>query len=81
MSNFTSSSMYDVLPSSLFERITTMRRIVKSTVKIQPLNNGSINSTQSITFQVSTATRCWLVFFFFAETTDFRAKSAEIRAN
>jgi len=29
-----------------------MRRIVKSTVKIQPLNTGSINSTQSITFQL-----------------------------
>jgi len=52
MSTFTSSSMYDVLPSSLFERISTMRRIGKSTVKIQPLNNGSINSTQSITFQL-----------------------------
>ena len=43
---------YDGLPSSLFERISTMRRIVKSVVKIQPLNNGSINSTQSITFQL-----------------------------
>ena len=52
MSTFTSSSMYDVLPSALFERISTMRRIGKSTVKIQPLNNGSINSTQSITFQL-----------------------------
>ena len=52
MSTFTSSNMFDVLPSALFERITTMRRIVKSTVKIQPLNNGSINSTQSITFQL-----------------------------
>ena len=52
MSTFTSSSMYEVLPSSLFERISTMRRIVKSVVKIQPLNNGSINSTQSITFQL-----------------------------
>ena len=29
-----------------------MRRIVISTVKIQPLNNGSVNSTQSITFQL-----------------------------
>ena len=52
MSTFTSSNMFDVLPSALFERITTMRRIVKSTVKIQPLNNGSVNSTQSITFQL-----------------------------
>ena len=52
MSTFTSSMNYDVLPSSLFERISTMRRIVKSVVKIQPLNNGSINSTQSITFQL-----------------------------
>ena len=52
MSNFSSSMNYDVLPSNLFERITTMRRLVKSTVKIQPLNNGSINSTQSITFQL-----------------------------
>ena len=52
MYTFTSSNMFDVLPSALFERITTMRRIVKSTVKIQPLNNGSINSTQSITFQL-----------------------------
>ena len=52
MSTFTSSNMFDVLPSALFERITTMRRIVKSTVKIQPLNTGSINSTQSITFQL-----------------------------
>ena len=50
MSNFSSSMSYDVLPSNLFERITTMRRLVKSTIKIQPLNNGSINSTQSITF-------------------------------
>ena len=52
MSIFSSSMNYDVLPSNLFERITTMRRLVKSTVKIQPLNNGSINSTQSITFQL-----------------------------
>ena len=52
MSSFTSSSMYDVLPSALFERISTMKRIGKSSVKIQPLNNGSINSTQSITFQL-----------------------------
>ena len=52
MSTFTSSMNYDVLPSSLFERISTMRRIIKSIVKIQPLNNGSINSTQSITFQL-----------------------------
>jgi hypothetical protein len=46
------SYYYEVLPSSLFERISTMRRIVISTVKIQPLNNGSVNSTQSITFQL-----------------------------
>ena len=52
MSSFSSSSMYDVLPSALFERVSTMRRIPKSTVKIQPLNTGSINSTQSITFQL-----------------------------
>jgi hypothetical protein len=52
MSTFTTSMNYDVLPSSLFSRISTMRRIVKSTVKIQPLNTGSINSTQSITFQL-----------------------------
>ena len=52
MSSFTSSSMYDVLPSALFERISSMKRIGKSSVKIQPLNNGSINSTQSITFQL-----------------------------
>jgi hypothetical protein len=29
-----------------------MKRIGKSTVKIQPLNNGNVNSTQSITFQL-----------------------------
>ena len=52
MSNFSSSNMFDVLPSSLFERITTMKRIGKSSVKIQPLNNGSVNSTQSVTFQL-----------------------------
>ena len=52
MSNFSSSNMFDVLPSALFERITTMKRIGKSTVKIQPLNNGNVNSTQSITFQL-----------------------------
>ena len=52
MAQFSSSAMFDVLPSSLFERITTMKRIGKSSVKIQPLNNGSVNSTQSITFQL-----------------------------
>ena len=52
MAQFSSSAMFDVLPSALFERITTMKRIGKSTVKIQPLNNGSVNSTQSITFQL-----------------------------
>ena len=52
MSSFSSSNMFDVLPSALFERITTMKKIDKSTVKIQPLNNGSVNSTQSITFQL-----------------------------
>ncbi len=43
---------YDVLPSSLFERISTMRRVVKTVVKLQPLNHGSINSAQSKTFQL-----------------------------
>ena len=52
MSSISSSNMYDVLPSALFERITKMKRIGKSTVKIQPVNNGSINSSQSITFQL-----------------------------
>lgn len=52
MSSFTSSNMFDVLPSALFERITSMKKLDKSTVKIQPLNNGSVNSTQSITFQL-----------------------------
>ena len=52
MSAFNSSFSYDVLPSALFERITTMKNIGKTTVKIQPLNNGSINSSQSITFQL-----------------------------
>jgi hypothetical protein len=51
ISNFSSSGMFDVLPS-LFERITTMKRIGKSNVKIQPLNKGNVNSTQSITFQL-----------------------------
>jgi hypothetical protein len=51
MSNFSSSGMFDVLPS-LFECITTMKRIGKSNVNIQPLNNGNVNSTQSITFQL-----------------------------
>jgi hypothetical protein len=46
------SAMFDFLPSGLFERIQKMKRIGKSTVKIQPLNNGSVNSTQSITFQL-----------------------------
>ena len=46
MSNFSSSTGFDVLPSALFERITTMKRIGKSNVKIQPLNNGTVNSTQ-----------------------------------
>ena len=52
MSAFNASFSYDVLPSALFERITTMKNIGKTTVKIQPLNNGSINSSQSITFQL-----------------------------
>ena len=46
------SAMFDFLPSGLFERIQKMKRIGKSTVKIQSLNNGSVNSTQSITFQL-----------------------------
>ena len=52
MSSISSSNMYDVLPSALFERITKMKRIGKSTVKIQPVNNGAVNSSQSITFQL-----------------------------
>ena len=52
MSNYSSSPMFEFLPSALFERITKMKRLGKSTVKIQPLNNGSVNSTQSITFQL-----------------------------
>ena len=52
MSSISSSNMYDVLPSSLFERITKMKNIGKSTVKIQPVNNGAVNSSQSITFQL-----------------------------
>ena len=44
--------MFEFLPSALFERITKMKRLGKSTIKIQPLNNGSVNSTQSITFQL-----------------------------
>ena len=52
MSSISSSNMYYVLPSALFERITKMKRIGKSTVKIQPVNNGAVNSSQSITFQL-----------------------------
>jgi hypothetical protein len=44
--------MYDVLPSALFVRISAMRHKGNGTVQIQPLNNGSINATQSITFQI-----------------------------
>jgi len=51
MSSISSSNMYDVLPSALFERITKMNRIGKSTVKIQPLSTGNINSSQTVTFQ------------------------------
>ena len=50
MSSISSSNMYDVLPSALFERITKMKRIGKSTVKIQPVNNGAVNSSQSSHF-------------------------------
>jgi hypothetical protein len=52
MSTFTSCSMCDVLPSALFQRISAMPHKGKGRDKIQPLNNGLINATQSITFQL-----------------------------